>query len=191
MSLPAHFITPERYLELERESIHKHEYLWGQMILRGSGNACHSLVATNTMAILGSRLRGSGCQVFNSDLRVSVRWDGLITYPDAFVICGEPEYVDEKRDTVINPRLVVEVLSPSTERHDRGEKLRLYKACETLMEYLLIDPNPVEIEHGWRDEHGSWTAETIRAREAVLKLQTVPAELPISEIYEGAEAVRG
>lgn len=190
MSPPAHFITPERYLEFERESTHKHEYLWGQMIVRGSGDTCHSLVSTNTLASLGSRLRGSGCQVFNNDLRVSVRWDGLITYPDVFVVCGEPEYADTKRDTV-TPRLVVEVLSPSTERHDRGEKLGLYKSCESVSEYLLIDPNPVEIEHGWRDTQGSWTAETIRAREAVLKLRSVSAKLPVSEIYEGAEAVRG
>lgn len=136
---------------------------------------------------LASGLRGSPCLVFNSDVRVSVQWGKLITYPDVGVVCGEILYVDDQRDTVVNPRLIVEVLSPSTSNHDRGEKSRLYRMLPSVAEYLLIEQEPVEIERYRRLPNGHWEIEVIREGDAVMRLESVGCNLAVREVYRGLE----
>ena len=135
-------LTPEQYLELDRASDVKNEYWYGEMYAMAGGMPPHSFVINNVQYALTGRLLGKGCHVFNADLRVSVRWDTLITYPDATVVCGPPKYVDDRRDTVVNPTLVLEVLSPSTAAKDRGDKAFLYRQVSSMREILLVRAHP-------------------------------------------------
>ncbi|MDX2178466.1 MAG: Uma2 family endonuclease [Bryobacteraceae bacterium] len=189
--LPAHYFTPEQYLERERWSEEKHEYFEGQIILMAGGMPRHSLIINSVSAAVTRRLPEDGpCFGFNSDLRTNVHWDGLITYPDFQVVCGELEFTDDRRDTITNPTFVVEVLSPSTARHDRGRKLDYYKGCDSIREYLLIDQTPVDIEHGWRVASGGWNTETVRDLSATIRLDSIGIEIPVKEIYRGTQAIR-
>ncbi len=131
----------------------------------------------------GTALRCKGCHVFNADLRVSVRWDTLITYPDATVICGPLKYADDRRETVVNPALVLEVLSPSTAAKDRGDKAFLYRQVSSMREILLVEPTAVWIEHYWKLPNGHGELETVTDPVAILKLPSLDCELPVAEIY--------
>jgi Uma2 family endonuclease len=191
VGLPAHYLTPEQYLRFERESEFRHEYFEGQMILMAGGTPRHSLIIQNVGIAVGRRLPDdSPCLAFNNDLRTSVHWDNLITYPDFQVVCGEIEYAEFDRNTILNPTFVVEVLSPSTAKHDRGKKLEYYKGCASIREYLLIEPDPVAIEHGWRTPNGGWSTETVREMDREIELGSIGVTVPVAEIYRGAERVR-
>lgn len=184
---PITHLTPEEYIELERASDEKHEYWYGEVYAMAGGMPPHSFVINNIQYALTAHVMGRGCHVFNADLRVSVRWDTLITYPDATVVCGPPKYVDERRDTVTNPTLVVEVLSPSTATKDRGAKTFLYRQVTSMREILLVEPTPVWIEHYWKLPNGHWELETVTDPAAILKLPSLDCELPVAEIYRDFE----
>src|SRR5712691_6881897 len=124
-SQPVTHVGPEEYLKRERATETKHEYIDGQIVAMAGGSPAHTLITANVARELGNLLSGSRCLVFSSDLRVTVRWDRLITYPDVTVVCRAPQYADEKRDTVVDPTFIVEVLSPTNKTFDRGEKGRL------------------------------------------------------------------
>jgi Uma2 family endonuclease len=177
------YVSPEEYLEFERLAETKHEYLHGEIIAVAGGSPGHGLIGGNVFRALGNRLDGTKCIPFNSDVRVCVRWGSLIAYPDVSIVCGAIEYVDDKRDTIANPRIVVEVLSPSTRNYDRGEKSRLYRLMPSLTEYLLIEQTPVEIEHYRRLPNDHWDIETIRDANAIVRLESIGCAIPISEIY--------
>jgi len=185
-SQPVTRVTPEEYLERERAAESKSEYIFGEIVAMARGMPRHSLIVNNIQFSLTGRLLPKGCLVFNADLRVSVRWGDLITYPDVTVLCGRPEYVDEKQDTLTNPALVVEVLSESTKTFDRGEKSRLYRMVPSLQEYLLIDQTPVDVEHWRRLPNGNWELATIREESAILHL-SIGCELPVAEVYRNIE----
>jgi Uma2 family endonuclease len=182
-SSPISHLTPEEYLGLERVASAKHEYINGVMVDMAGGSPAHALIATNVVVELGNRLRGGSCLVFNSDVRVSVRWGKLITYPDVSVVCGEVQYLDNERDTIVNPKLIVEVLSPSTSNYDRGEKSRLYRMLPSLDEYLLIEQKPVEIERYRRLPNGHWEIDVVREEDAIIRLDSVGCDLPVAEVY--------
>jgi Uma2 family endonuclease len=135
---PRPYITEEAYLEQERRSSTKSEYYDGQIYATTGAKEAHNLIASNVLASLHGQLRRKPCRVYPSDMRVKVLRTGLHTYPDVVVVCGQPEFVDEKRDTLTNPTVIVEVLSPATERYDRGVKFRHYRAIETVQNYILI-----------------------------------------------------
>ncbi len=185
-SQPVTRVTPEEYLERERVAESKSEYIFGEVVAMAGGTVRHSLIASNVQFALTSRLLGGPCMVFNADLRVCVRWGDLIAYPDVTVLCERPEYVDEKQDTLTNPALVVEVLSESTKRFDRGEKSRLYRMLPSLQEYLLVDQTPVDIEHWRRLPNGNWELATIREESVMLHL-SIGCELPVAEVYRNIE----
>lgn len=181
------YISQEEYLERERLAETKHEYFDGEMVDMAGGSPTHSLITANVARALGNRLEQSPCKAFSSDLRVCVRWGKLITYPDVTVACPPLDYLDDRRDTIVNPRLVVEVLSPSTRNYDRGEKLRTFRMAPSIEEYLLIEQTPVEIEHGRRMANGHWDVETILDGTAVIELAAIGCQLPVSEIYKGLD----
>ena len=185
-SQPVPRTTPQEYLERERVAEIKSEYIFGEIVAMAGGSPLHSLIVSNVQVALGSRLQQKSCAVFNSDLRVAVRWGDLITYPDVTALCGRPEYTDDKQDTLTNPTLVVEVLSGSTKSFDRGEKSRLYRMLPSLQEYLLVDQTPVEIEHWRRLPNGNWEVATIREQDAMLRL-SIGCELPVAEVYRNIE----
>jgi Uma2 family endonuclease len=186
-SLPITRLTPEEFLERERAAEEKHEYWHGEMFAMAGGSPPHSFVINNTSATLTYLLRGHSCYVFNSDLRVAVRWDELITYPDVTVLCGKPEYADDHKDTLTNPAMVVEVLSPSTRKSDRGEKAFLYRQVPSMREILLVEPEPTMIEHYSKLPNGHWELEVITDRSAIVQLPNLNQSLPVVEIYRDIE----
>jgi len=177
-------LTPEQYLERERARVEKHEFIDGAMVAMSGGTPAHSRIATN---IVRNLPLGSGCQIFGSDLRVSAHWSRLITYPDVAVVCGQLEYTDERRDSITNPTLLVEVLSPSTEQHDRGMKAHLYRQIPSLREFLLIGQTPVEIDHYRRLDDGSWQIVRLTKMDDSLALDSLGCAFPVAAVYAGLE----
>jgi Uma2 family endonuclease len=186
-SVPITYLTPEKCLKLERASDEKHEYWYGGRYAMAGGLLPHSLVINNVQAARTSFLRDRDCLVFSADLRVAVRWDTLITYPDATIICGPPKYVDDRRDTVTNPTLVVNLLSLSAARENRGDKTFLYREVPSMCEILLVEPARVWIEHRWKLPNGHWEFETLTDPAAVLRLSNLECERSVAEIYRDFE----
>lgn len=170
------------YLRLERESPTRHEFLDGTVWAMAGGSPNHSAIAVNIVRMLGNSLAGRRCGVFNTDLRMRVKATGLATYPDASVICGRVELDpdDDKGHTAINPILLVEVLSPSTENYDRGEKLAHYKRIPSVREVMLVahDGRRVDL---WRRVESGWTQLAFRDGEDV-ELASLGVTLPVGEI---------
>ncbi|MFN0167384.1 MAG: Uma2 family endonuclease [Bryobacteraceae bacterium] len=180
-------MSPEEYLERERVAETKSEYFFGDIVAMPGGTLLHSVITANIARAIGNGLQGKACVVFSSDARVSVQWGSLITYPDVTILCGAPQYTDEKRDTLLNPILLVEVLSPSTRAYDRGEKSRLFRMMPSLAEYLLVDQTPVDVEQYRRLPSGNWELTTVRDFAAVLTLTSLGCEIPVGEIYQNLE----
>ncbi|MDQ2809137.1 MAG: Uma2 family endonuclease, partial [Chloroflexota bacterium] len=164
--------TPEEYLAYERQVEYKNEYIDGQIIAMSGASRAHALIAMNIAWVLVTQLRGQPCEVYGSDLRVKVRAHGMYTYPDVTVVCGEPQLEDAHVDTLLNPTLIIEVLSPSTERYDRGAKFEYYRALPSLQEYLLIAQDQMLVEHFVRAGE-DWRLIVTRDPTAVLSLPAI------------------
>jgi Uma2 family endonuclease len=178
------------YLSFEFGAAEKHEFYDGQIFAMAGGLERHSLLATNTLAALHLRLKGSPCRVYESNLRVSVASTGLYTYPDATVVCGGTQIdpKDPHKRTVSNPAMAVEVLSPSTEENDRGFKAMNYRQLPTLRHYMLISQNEYAVELISRQPDGSWAApHKFEGADAEVPLDAFKFSLPLSEIYDGAD----
>lgn len=186
---PITHVTPEEYFEFERKAEEKYEYYDGAIIAMAGGTPLHSFITVNVSTALANALRGSGCRVFSPDLRISVRQDRFITYPDVAVVCGRPEYSARDRHTLANPVVLVEVVSPPTAVRDRGEKGWEYLSLPTLRHYLVIDPNPVDIGHWSRLPSGKWEVDNIRDRSAIIRLDSLSIDLPVTDIYFDAEII--
>ena len=148
------------------------------------GTARHALIATNVSGELRDRLRKSTCAVYNSDLRICTSPTGLFAYPDVTVICGEPEFTDERKDTATNPRLLVEVLSDSTRSYDRGHKFHLYRKISSLMEYVTIEQDAVYIEQFVRQSTGQWLLTESKDAAGSVEFSSIQANVPIASLYE-------
>lgn len=146
-SAPVLIISPEEYLRRERASDERHEYFAGRIYAMSGASREHSMICSNTLGSLWNQLRGKPCEVHSSDLRVQVSDTGLYTYPDLSVVCGKKLFADEHVDTLLNPKIVIEVLSPSTEAYDRGDKFAHYRTLDSLTDYLLIAQDKPRIEH--------------------------------------------
>lgn len=184
-SPPSSLLTPEQYLELERASEEKHEFIDGAMVAMAGGSIRHALICMNAGAAFHRALAGTSCLTFSPDARVSVFWDRLITYPDVTVVCGKPEYTDARKDTLTNPTVVVEVLSPSTRNFDQGEKARLYRQLPSLREFLIVEQERVFVEHYRRLPDGSWQIVVYAEEGSVIRLDSLGATLAVSELYLG------
>jgi len=178
-----HF-TFDEYVMLEEVARVKHEYLAGQVWAMSGGSPAHARVAANISAILTTALTGKACSTFSSDLRIRATATSLGTYPDVTVVCGKLEIDPEDRrgHTVINPRVIVEVLSPSTEGYDRGEKLEHYKTIASLQEIVLVAHDRHEIEIIRRESDGSWSRHVSNDGGAAT-LASVGVELPVADVY--------
>ncbi len=184
---PKQEITEQAYLALERSSAQKHEYFDGEIFAMSGGTASHNLISGNAFASLHTQLRGTGCRVLNSDMRLKVVATGLNTYPDVTVVCGNFQFIDERRDTITNPIVIIEVLSPSTERYDRGMKFQNYRTIATLQEYILIAQDKHQIEHFIRQENGLWLFEEARDLGGSIALPSVHCMLTLSDVYDGVD----
>ena len=178
-------ISLVEFLELESNATHKSEYWDGQVFAMAGGTYDHALIASNVMGVLRERLRGQPCRVIGSDLLVEAAEDGLLTYPDVIVICGEPRFVGPKRLVVSNPVLVVEVLSPSTEGRDRGRKAAQYRKNRTLQQYVLVASDEARVEVYTRAEGGSWSLREWSGMEAVAELGSIGCAVSLGEVYTG------
>jgi Uma2 family endonuclease len=181
------FITPEEYLRLEREAPYKSEYYNGEMFAMAGGSPTHSVLTASVIGALTSLLRGKRCAPYDSNLRVFIPGTGLYTYPDISVICGPLELVPGHEDMIVNPTLLVEVLSDSTEAYDRGQKFMHYRALPAFAEYVLVSQREPMVEVFFRQGDGTWQLTPVRGREATVRLQSLGVELRLAEVYERVE----
>jgi Uma2 family endonuclease len=175
-------LTPEQYLEIERAAEIRSEFYGGRMYAMSGGTHVHALVILNIGRKLGNALELGPCLVSVSDLRVRVAPDGLYTYPDIVVVCGEPQYADGHRDTLLNPVLIVEVLSPSTEGYDRGFKAA-FRRVESLQEYALVSQAEPRVEVFRRQTGGFWLFSESAGMESSCRFESVGVDVRLSEIY--------
>ncbi len=178
-------MTPAEYLKSERVADEKHEFLGGELFAMSGGSHLHSLIATNLAGELRNRLKGKPGQTLNSDMRVKVVATGLYAYPDVQVACGDLEFEDDHQDSLLNPKVIVEVLSPTTASWDRGKKFWHYRHLESLADYVLVAQDEWLIEHYRLQPNGGWLLETVEGAGATLRLESVGCEIPLAEIYEG------
>ena len=191
MALPAAKLdlrlTLAEYLGREETAEVKHEFHDGEVLAMSGGTYGHARVATNLTAALHQRLSGTPCEVLNSVMRVATRVTRRFVYPDASIVCGGPVFhpEDPKRTTIVNPTVLFEVLSDSTEAYDRGEKFAHYQQIESLREYVLIAQDRPQVEGFLREPDGSWNLCAWRGLAAVARVRSVGVELPLAEVYAG------
>lgn len=181
-------ISFDEYLALERAGEVRHEYLRGELFAMTGASRVHNLIVTRLVVALHTRLAARGCEVYSSDMRVRVEATDFVAYPDVVVACGEPHFHDGLFDTLLDPVLLVEVLSPSTADHDRGSKFAHYRAITSLRHYLLVAQDEVRVEHFAAETDGTWRFSETRDRAAAIDLPAVGLTLPLAEVYEGVLA---
>jgi Uma2 family endonuclease len=186
-TLPKNHITPEQYLEIERKAEFKSEYYQGEMFAMSGARYAHIQVVSNTLASLHQQLRRGPCQPLSSDMRVRVTPVGLYCYPDIVVVCGEPQFADNTFDTLLNPTVIVEVLSESTEAYDRGQKFALYRTLESLREYVMISSLRASVERYTRQPDGQWLFMALTRLEDSLDLESIDCHLLLADLYEKVE----
>ena len=186
-SQPRTFLEPEQYLAIERAAEYKSEYYAGEMFAMSGAREAHNLIQGNLYVELRRQLRQRACRFYTSDMRVRVNASGLYTYPDATALCGEPLFLDDVRDTLLNPHLIVEILSPSTEAYDRGRKFGHYRTVESLREYLLISAERVSAELFIRQADGRWLLSAATQMEEVLDLQSIGCRIALADLYEDVD----
>jgi Uma2 family endonuclease len=190
MALPQEKIhyTPEHYLEYERESETRHEYLNGLIYAMAGESPNHSRICVNLAREASTRLKGRPCEAFSPNMKVRAATKGLFAYPDLTIACGELRFHDHKRDVLLNPRVIFEVLSPSTERYDRTMKFFLYRSeIESLTDYVLVSQDSVFIEHYEKQADGRWVHNVLTSLDDILRLDSIECEIPVREIYERVE----
>jgi Uma2 family endonuclease len=175
--------TPEEYLRIERAAEWKSEYIDGEMFAMAGASLRHTVIALNLGAELRDRLRQGPCTVSTADLRVATDPKRHFTYPDVVVLCDPPQYIDDKPDTILNPKVIAEVLSDSTEKYDRGEKSQRYRAVPMLSEYLLVSQDRVHIELYTRQSDGGWSLHEWSDPAAEIELVSLGCRLRVAEVY--------
>ncbi|MFN8496704.1 MAG: Uma2 family endonuclease [Anaerolineae bacterium] len=175
--------TPAEYLALERDAPTKSEYINGQIYGMSGASRRHNLIGGNVFREISNRLRGRGCETYIADMRLKVSVTGMYTYPDVIVVCGEPQFEDAHVDTLVNPTVIVEVLSPSTEACDRGEKFAHYRRLGSLMEYVLITQDKVRVEHYVR-QGDDWLFSEVSELDGMLRLASIDCAVVLRDIYE-------
>jgi len=178
--------TPEQYLDFERHSPERHEFVSGEIFLMGGASERHNLIVINISRDISLQFRSRPCKVYANDMRVKVGKTSLYTYPDVVAVCGPAKFDDSLKDTLMNPMLIVEVLSPSTEAYDRGRKFEHYRQIETLAEYLLVSSDKPHVERFVRQSSGEWTFSEVHD-EAALQLSSVACSLALANVYEKVE----
>lgn len=175
--------TEAEYLEYERAQAEKNEFHDGEVLLMAGASPRHNQITGNTYRSLADQLDDRPCGVYINDLRVAIADQRRYVYPDVLVVCGEEVYSDEQQDTLTNPTLIVEVLSSSTERYDRGEKFETYRAIASLQEYVLISQERPVVERFLRQPNGQWLFASAAGLEAVVALESIGVRLPLAEVY--------
>ena len=180
-------LTPEEYLASERKSEAKSEYFGGEVFAMVGASKRHNLIAANLIRILGNQLLDRPCNVYPSDMRVKINATGKYTYPDIVVACDEERFDDEEKDTLLNPVVIIEVLSESTEAYDRGKKFEHYQRLESLTDYLLVAQDPYRVEQYVRQEGREWRYSEYHNAEDVVKVNSIGCALALKDVYAKVE----
>ena len=180
---PKAFITPEQYLDIERKAEHRSEYFHGEVFAMAGAQEAHSILVGNLVREFNQQVRQKPCRVYSNDMRVHVPSTGLYTYPNIVAVCGERQFIDSNVDTLLNPNLIVEVLSPSTEAYDRGRKFEQYRAVTSLTEYLLIASDRVHAELFTRNAT-NWVLSEANELENEMEIASIGCRLKLADIYE-------
>lgn len=175
--------TPAEYLAMEEVASYKSEYHRGEIFALAGGTWDHSVITSNLNRALGNLLARTTCTVVNGDLRIHVKNEDLYTYPDVAVVCGKPRFLERRKDTILNPIVIVEVLSLSTREYDRSGKFAMYKSVPSLQGFLLVDAERAFIECFRRHETG-WIISTFEGLDAACQIEALDCEIPLSDIYE-------
>jgi Uma2 family endonuclease len=178
------YVSPEEYLEREREAETRSEYVNGQILAMAGATREHSLIVLNAGSSLKAQLASRRCEVYVNDMRVKVTNAGVYTYPDVVVACGEVRLEDGRRDTLLNPTVIIEILSPSTEAYDRGAKFFYYRQLDSLSDYLLVAQDAMRIERYSRQSNGLWMLSDASGPEGVIELPSIECSLRLSDVYE-------
>lgn len=183
-AVPKTLMSAKEYLAFECQSEFRHEYYRGEIFQMSGASREHNLIVFNLASQISPQLRGKNCEGYANDMRVFTPITGLYTYPDLTVVCGEPEFLDNEFDTLLNPIILIEVLSPSTADCDRGKKFWHYQSIESLREYLLIAQDEIKIEHLIKLANGRWDVREYGSADAKIELSSIGISLDIAEIYE-------
>jgi Uma2 family endonuclease len=181
---PQTYLTPEEYLTIERQAPDKSEYVDGVMYAMSGASFKHNVIVANVVAELVQQLKGRPCRALPSDIKVRMPDSRKFFYPDVSVVCGEPQFHDERSDVLLNPTLIVEVLSESTAAFDRGEKFQAYQQLDSLQEYLLISQDKIFIEQYVRQAREKWTYIAMVGLESSLALPSIECALSLKAVYD-------
>ena len=186
----AKYVTQQDYLAFERNALDKHEYYKGEIFAMSGASFKHNLIETNLRRALGNFLQDKDCNEFGSNLRIHIPSNTLYTYPDIIVLCDEPAFVDDEFDTITNPSVIIEILSPSTANYDRGAKFDLYREITSLHEYLLIDSTAIHAVLYVKNDDNTWTLSETKDPGQLLTIPSINFTIGLADIYNGVDKVK-
>jgi Uma2 family endonuclease len=186
----AKYVTQQDYLAFERSALDKHEYYKGEIFAMSSASFKHNLIETNLRRALGNFLQDKDCNEFGSNLRIHIPSNTLYTYPDIIVLCEEPAFVDDEFDTITNPSVIIEILSPSIANYDRGAKFDLYREITSLHEYLLIDSTAIHTVLYVKNDDNTWTLSETKDLDQSLTIPSINFTIGVQDIYNGVDKVK-
>ncbi len=175
-------LSPQEYLAIERKSETRNEYYNGEMFAMAGKSREHNLISVNLLRDIGNQLEDRPCEAYPSDMRVSIEATGLYTYPDVSVVCGEPRFEDRELDTLLNPTVIIEILSPTTEAYDRGFKFRQYRHIDSLREFVLISQDRMMVERYTR-QGCDWLFSDMTDAHQILNLESIGCQISLGRIY--------
>jgi Uma2 family endonuclease len=186
-ALQYNYISAEEYLDLERKAWEKHEYMSGEIIKMNGASLKHCIITVNLIGAIALFLKGKNAEVFPSNLRLYIPAANSFTYPDLTIVCGKPELLDDHFDSLLNPAVIIEVLSPSTESYDKGNKFFTYQQIPSLKEYILVDSTSCAIQTIVKKDDGLWQFATITNLANTLTIQSIGQLIVLSDVYDGVE----
>ncbi|MFN2458928.1 MAG: Uma2 family endonuclease [Chitinophagaceae bacterium] len=182
-ALKYNYATPAEYLEAERNANEKHELHQGTIVAIAGASLKHNTIVSNIITNVGMYLKDKDCDIFSSDMRVHIPLVNTFTYPDALIVCDEPDMFDDKFDTVKNPSTIFEVSSPSTENYDRGTKFFYYMQIPSLKEYIIVNQNTIYVQIARKQPAGAWLFEEVNMLDASLHISTIQFDLSMIDLY--------
>lgn len=183
-AIPKTKLTPEEYLEFERKSEERHEYFNGEILAMSGAKRNHNKITTNLGGLAWQHLKGKDCESYSNDMRVFVPKTGFYTYPDLVVVCGEPKFQDDVFNTLLNPVLLIEVLSDTTESYDRGKKFQHYRSIESLQEYVLVSQDEARIEKYIKQGDGFWVLSEAVGLNSEIEFSSIECRVALKEVYD-------
>lgn len=190
-AIPKTLLTPEQYLAQERRAEFKSEYYRGEVFAMAGASFEHTLIKDNLAREAGNQLKDGDCRVLTSDMRVKVPASVLYTYPAILIVCDVPQFEDTQRDTLLNPTIIIEVLSDSTEKYDRGDKFRQFRDIPSLKEYVLASQSAAVIERYVRQTNDDWLLTTFDNLSGTFEFASIPVRIALSELYRGVSFPEG